>query len=223
MVGHVVKASALMVGLSAVVAGAIAFYPHSAPSDKAAPAAREAAPIASLPVGQLAPLSRSLARDVPPQVAAAPTPKPANSQISQANQRLAAAMEKPARQDGLSQIAQAAGAPSDQSALGRPTGASAALAFAPTASESNADLIARAKTQLRDGAAASARLLLKRAARGGSPEALALLGQSFDAAALSEMGVKGVQADASEARKYYKQASDAGSADAKRRLAKLGG
>lgn len=223
MVGHVVKASALMVGLSAVVAGVIAFYPQSTPADKSAPAVRDAAPIASLPVGQLAPLSPSMAGDAPAHVAAAPAAKPATSQLTQANQRLAAAMTKAGRQDGLAQIAQAAGAPSDKSTLGRPTGASNALAFAPTASESNADLIARARTQLRDGAAASARLLLKRAARGGSPEALALLGQSFDAAALSEMGVKGVQADAAEARKYYRQASEAGSADAKRRLAKLGG
>jgi TPR repeat protein len=64
--------------------------------------------------------------------------------------------------------------------------------------------------------------LLTRAARSGSAEALALLGQSYDAAALSELGVKGVRPDAAEARKYYQQAAAAGSTDAKRRLAKLG-
>lgn len=230
--GHVLKAGAAMVSLSAIVAGAIAFSPH-APTlfDKKPAAAPE-----PIPVG-------ALTRPVADDAAAAPAPapqgltrgvtraRPAATDMAEAQRKLADAMARPKAaqrdEDGLSQIALAAGAASPQSAVGRPTGLTSALAFAPTPAgespESTADLIRRAKVQLRDGAAPSARLLLTRAARGGSADALSLLGQSYDAAALAELGVKGVRADAEEARKYYQRAAAAGSTEAKRRLALLGG
>ena len=228
--GHVVKASAAMISLSALIAGAIAFYPQIGPLvsktlDKTpAPTAKTGA----LPVGALAPMA-SPSDPVP--VAPAPTQaraKPAASDLAEANRKLADAMARPKTDEGLSQIMLAAGGPSSSSTLGRPVGASGALAFADTrglgeSDAATAELISRARAQLRDGAASAARLLLTRAARSGSAEALALLGQSYDAAALAELGVKGVRADAGEARKYYRQAAAAGSADAKRRLAKLGG
>lgn len=220
-----------MVSLSAIVAGAIAFSPH-APNlfDKKPVAAPE-----PIPAGALT---------RPAEAVAAPTPapqaltrsvartRPAATDMAEANRKLADAMTRqksaPQAADGLAQIALAAGAASPQSTLGRASGVTPALAFAPTQGagdtpESTADLIRRAKAQLRDGAAPSARLLLTRAARGGSAEALALLGQSYDAAALAELGVKGVRPDAEEARKYYQRAAAAGSAEAKRRLALLGG
>lgn len=238
--GHVLKASAVMVSLSAIVAAAIAFLPL-VPKLIDKPAASAA----SIPAGALArPDFAAAAPVVSPHAAAAPSPtkplvrsvaasKSAAMDVAEANRKLAAAMTKPQADDGtaadaLSQIALAAGGASTQSTLGRPAGQTKALAFAQTreagqSAEATAELIKRAKAQLIDGAASSARLLLARAARGGSAEALTLLGQSYDAAALAELGVSGVRPDAHEARKFYSQAAAAGSSDAKKRLAQLGG
>jgi TPR repeat protein len=228
-----VKASAAMISLSALVAGVIAFYPQIPPVTTRTPD-KAASPHngGSLPVGALA----SAAFGAEPAAPTAASPpltrsvraKPAASDVAEANRKLAEAMTKPKSLDGLSQIALAAGGPSPNSTLGRPAGTpTGVLAFADTrtlgeTAAATQELIARARAQLRDGAASAARLLLTRAARSGSAEALALLGQSYDAAALSELGVKGVRPDAAEARKYYQQAAAAGSTDAKRRLAKLG-
>lgn len=214
--GHVVKAGAAMVSLSAIIAGAIASLPHASKYFEKAPPLAAAS---SIPAGALA--RRAFDAD-------APTPtRSIEPQRSAAERKLAQAMAQPKADDGLSQIAMAAGGPSDQSTLGRPVGQSAALAFADARTggeslDSAAELIRRAKIQLREGAASSARLLLTRAARAGSPEALTWLGQSYDAAALAELGVKGVRSDAAAARKYYEQAVAAGSPDARTRLAKLG-
>ena len=224
--GHVVKASAAMVSLSAIVAGVIAFSPQlfKGHANVETPPPVASAPV---PVGALA-LAPTFA-DLAPPAAAGVTPavraKPAATDLAEANRKLADAMTKPRAQDGLSQIAGIAGGPSATSTVGRRAGPTTALAYAaPTESiESAADLIARARAQLRDGAASSARLLLARAARSGSAEALTLLGQSYDPAALKELGAKGVRADRAEARKFYQQAAEAGSAEARKRLDKLGG
>lgn len=226
--GHVVKASAAMVSLSAIVASVIAFSPQlfKGQANGAPPPPVAAAPV---PVGALA-LAPAFANSAPAAAAGfappAPAPaKPAATDLAEANRKLADAMTKPRAQDGLSQISGIAGGPSATSAVGRRAGSTTALAYAtPTESiESAVDLIARARAQLRDGAASSARLLLARAARSGSAEALTLLGQSYDPAALKELGAKGVRADRAEARKFYQQAAEAGSAEARKRLDKLGG
>lgn len=225
---HVVKASAAMVSLSAIVAAAIAFSPQLFKStDKTSPAPLVDA--TALPVGALAPVAAfsDTQQDATAGATTRAAPravKPATTDLAEANRKLADAMAKPRAQDGLSQIARVAGGPSRDSAVGRPVGAVAALAYADSGEglDGAADLIARARAQLRDGAASSARLLLTRAARVGSAEALTLLGQSYDPVALNELGAKGVRADRAEARKFYQQAVAAGSAEARRRLAKLG-
>lgn len=228
--GHLVKVSAAMIGLSAIVAGAIAFSPHFLKSAETTASQASSATTGALPAPQSLPVG-ALARAsdfASPAPAADALAKPAGRAVADAHRRLADAMAKPNIDDGLSQITLAAGGASPHSALGRPSGSSRALAFAEPGglgddAAATAELVSRARAQLRDGAASSARLLLTRAARGGSAEALTLLGESFDAAALAELGVKGVRADAAEARKYYRKAAGAGSVDAKKRLAKLGG
>lgn len=226
MVGHVVKASAVMISLSAIAAGVIAYFPYV---QKLADLTSAAAPAAanSMPVGALSRSSAFADAAAAAPRAPAPRSKPAATEVAAAHRKLADAMNGGTPADGLSQIARAAGGPSFHSTLGRAAGASQALAFAeptqaPESAEATADLIRRAKAQLRDGAASSARLLLTRAARGGSAEALTMLGESYDAAALSELGAKGVRPDAAEAMKYYRQAAAAGSETARRRLANLG-
>lgn len=92
---------------------------------------------------------------------------------------------------------------------------------APAPSDEVAELCARAKAQLQDGAVSSARLLLTRAARGGAAQPLHLLAQTYDAKALSQMGVTGVRADPAAAKRLYAKAAASGSDDAKRRLAEL--
>ncbi|QLP98136.1 MAG: hypothetical protein HZY79_13210 [Rhodoblastus sp.] len=221
------KASAAMVSLSAIVAAAIAFSPQLFKStDKTSPAPLVDA--TALPVGALAPVAAfsDTQQDATAGATTRAAPravKPATTDLAEANRKLADAMAKPRAQDGLSQIARVAGGPSRDSAVGRPVGAVAALAYADSGEglDGAADLIARARAA-RDGAASSARLLLTRAARVGSAEALTLLGQSYDPVALNELGAKGVRADRAEARKFYQQAVAAGSAEARRRLAKLG-
>lgn len=217
-----------MISLSAIVAGAIAYFPHVLRLAEQ-PSVPSTAPVASLPVGALTPAAK-LAEAAP--APATPTrsvakAKPAATDVAAANRKLADAMAGAQSSNGLSQITRVAGGPSSSSTLGHPDSAMNALAFAQPgapgdAAEATADLISRARAQLRDGAASSARLLLTRAARGGSPEALTLLGESYDAAALSELGAKGVRPDHSEARKYYRQGAAAGSALARKRLANLG-
>ncbi len=152
--------------------------------------------------------------------------------------------DKPAT-DGLSQISRVMGAPSASSTLGgavRSPIPAGALAFAgpvapmraeaapvqPAApaqvaasSAEVSEMCDRARALLREGAVSAARLMLTRAARGGEAEPLHLLAQSYDKAALQEMGVRGVRADAASARKFYALAAAAGSGDASRRLAQL--
>lgn len=202
---HVVKVGIVMVGLSALAAAGIVFIPMLSAGDSAPPVAA-----AVTPVGV-----RTASLSAAPSAAA----------MAKADRTLAAAMAaETGAPDALSQISRVVGAPSAKSTLGLPAGMAGALAFADSsaqAGESTADLIQRARRELRDGAAPSARLLLQRAARDGAVEALTLLGASYDPAALKEMGVAGVRGDAATARKFYKQAADKGSAEAKRRLAGL--
>ncbi|MBL8589115.1 MAG: hypothetical protein JNK46_11355 [Methylobacteriaceae bacterium] len=98
-----------------------------------------------------------------------------------------------------------------------------ALAVSPRPEAANEadDLCERARKELADGAVASARALLTRAARGGAPRALHMLAESYDPAALGEQGLPTARSDAARARSLYERAAAAGWADAQRRLAAL--
>lgn len=82
-------------------------------------------------------------------------------------------------------------------------------------------LIERGKDFLKNGDFASARLLLRRAADGGSADAAMALATTFDPVVLARLGAIGAAPDIAKAREWYQRAVDLGSTAASRQLAKL--
>jgi hypothetical protein len=82
-------------------------------------------------------------------------------------------------------------------------------------------LIERGKDFLNNGDFASARLLLRRAADGGSADAAMALATTFDPVVLARLGAIGATADIAKAREWYQRAVDLGSTAASQQLAKL--
>jgi hypothetical protein len=82
-------------------------------------------------------------------------------------------------------------------------------------------LIERGKDFLNNGDFASARLLLRRAADGGSADAAMALATTFDPVVLARLGAIGATADIAKAREWYQRAADLGSTAASQQLAKL--
>jgi len=97
----------------------------------------------------------------------------------------------------------------------------AAAAPKPIADEEMAALHKRAQDFLKSGDIASARLLLRRAANGGSADAALALGATFEDDFLAELGVLGFTRDVEQARSWYQKAAQMGSAEAARRLQRL--
>jgi hypothetical protein len=87
-------------------------------------------------------------------------------------------------------------------------------------SDEIATLLKRGKEALTDGDLAAARLLLRRAADGGSAEAAFALGTTFDPAALRKLHAIGAEPDAAKAREWYEKAAQLGSPAASEKLAK---
>jgi hypothetical protein len=88
-------------------------------------------------------------------------------------------------------------------------------------SDEIATLVKRGKSFLTDGDLASARLLLRRAAEGGSAEAALALGATFDPLVIQRLGAVGAEPDIERARKWYQKAAELGSTAASQQLAKL--
>jgi hypothetical protein len=84
-----------------------------------------------------------------------------------------------------------------------------------------ASFCARGLVALADGDVAGARLFLERAADGGDPRALMVLGETYDPATLSRLGAVGIRGDAGRARDYYARALAAGVGAARQRIAAL--
>lgn len=82
-------------------------------------------------------------------------------------------------------------------------------------------LVKRGQNYLRIGDIVSARLVLRRAVGARSAEAALTLGSSFDPIVLAELGALGVAPDVAQARAWYQQAAEFGSAEASRRLDRL--
>jgi TPR repeat protein len=82
-------------------------------------------------------------------------------------------------------------------------------------------LIERGKDFLKNGDFASARLLLRRAADGGSADAAMALATTFDPVVLARLGAIGAAPDIAKAREWYQRAVDLGSTAASQQLAKL--
>jgi hypothetical protein len=91
---------------------------------------------------------------------------------------------------------------------------------APIDSDEIATLLKRGKQALTEGDLAAARLLLRRAADGGSADAAFALGTTFDKAVLRQLHAVGAEADAVKAREWYEKAAQLGSSAATEKLAK---
>ncbi|WFU81519.1 hypothetical protein QA645_01875 [Bradyrhizobium sp. CIAT3101] len=84
-----------------------------------------------------------------------------------------------------------------------------------------AGLMTRAKSLLKIGDIAAARLLLERAATAQDATAALLLAQTYDPAVLGTRDTRSVNADAAAARDWYQRAAALGSSEAEQRLALL--
>jgi hypothetical protein len=91
----------------------------------------------------------------------------------------------------------------------------------PLDSDEIAMLLKRGKDAFSTGDLAAARLLLRRAAEGGSAEAALALGATFDPLVLRRLGAIGAAPDAAQARQWYQKAVALGSATASQPLAQL--
>lgn len=89
-------------------------------------------------------------------------------------------------------------------------------------SEEAAKFCALGLVALADGDVAAARAFLERAADGGDARALVVLGDTYDPATLTRLGVVGIHGDAARAREYYSRALSAGVGAARQRIASLG-
>lgn len=82
-------------------------------------------------------------------------------------------------------------------------------------------LIKRGQQLLQAGDIAPARLMLQRAAVGGSGQAAFLLGGTYDPEVLRDLGVLGFAPNPTMAREWYQRAAELGVTEAKRRLDRL--
>lgn len=81
-----------------------------------------------------------------------------------------------------------------------------------------ASLIKRGELLLLEGDVSSARLLLRRAAESGDPNATLILAGTYDRSELARLKVIGIAPDDAQARHWYTKAVEYGSAEAVRRL-----
>jgi TPR repeat protein len=112
-------------------------------------------------------------------------------------------------------------APGRQPRLDRADPAQPAAAMPSLDPEELATLIRRGQGYLRTGDIAAARLVLRRAANAGNPQAALALGATFDPLVLADLGVLGFPSDLTQARSWYDKAARLGSAEALRRIETL--
>jgi len=224
IVPSVIKAGAGMIALAAAVVVGVAVRPTPESSvaairagDEKAEAAKPGGPVNPQVVEARRKLDQAL-RAGQPEAPAAVTPAPAPAAASAPPaplpaQALALAPAPAPSEGGQTAITRSVGA-------ARPAAPALAVAPATPAAGESDELCDRAKSELDDGAVASARLLLTRAARAGAPRALHMLAETYDPQALKERGLRAA-ADAGKARDLYAKAVAAGSSDSARRLAAL--
>jgi hypothetical protein len=87
--------------------------------------------------------------------------------------------------------------------------------------EELATLVKRGHDFLRTGDISAARLMLRRAAQAGNPQATLSLGATYDPQVLAQLGVLGFTPDVEQARNWYQKAADLGSTEAVRRIERL--
>jgi hypothetical protein len=97
----------------------------------------------------------------------------------------------------------------------------AAPAHPPLDQEEIGRLIKKGQQLLQSGDIAPARLLLQRAANGGSAQAALVLGGTYDPDVLREIGVLGFAPNPALAREWYQKALELGASEASRRIDRL--
>jgi hypothetical protein len=102
-----------------------------------------------------------------------------------------------------------------------PEASKGAAAINPLDPQEIAKLIQRGEDFVKKGDIPSARIALRRAASAGDAQASLALGMTFDPVFLGEQGVLGFASDVAQARSWYEKATQLGSAEASRRLARL--
>lgn len=88
-------------------------------------------------------------------------------------------------------------------------------------SDEIATMVKRGEALFETGDIAGARLLLQRAAEGGSEEAAMAIAATYDPGVMKNLGVRGVEADVEKARYWYEKARQYGSKEAPKRLESL--
>jgi hypothetical protein len=83
-------------------------------------------------------------------------------------------------------------------------------------------LVKRGDEQLSEGNVAAARLFYERAADAGLAQGAMALAGTFDGAELARLGVRGIQPDPKQARRWYERARQLGDNDAEERLRRIG-
>jgi hypothetical protein len=83
-------------------------------------------------------------------------------------------------------------------------------------------LVKKGDDQLAEGNIAAARLFYERAADAGLAQGAMALAGTFDAAELAQLGVRGIQPDPKQARRWYERAQQLGASDAEERLRRIG-
>jgi hypothetical protein len=83
-------------------------------------------------------------------------------------------------------------------------------------------LVKKGDEQLAEGNIAAARLFYERAADAGLAQGAMALAGTFDASELAQLGVRGIQPDPKQARRWYERAQQLGASDAEERLRRIG-
>ena len=83
-------------------------------------------------------------------------------------------------------------------------------------------IVARGERHLSEGNVAVARQFFVRAAEAGVARAALLLASTYDPYEFANLGIRGVQPNSTEARKWYKRAGELGAPQAAGRLLQLG-
>jgi TPR repeat protein len=95
--------------------------------------------------------------------------------------------------------------------------------LSPAERETAEKLVARGEREIEQGQVAVARNFFLRGAQVGVARAALLLAATYDPRELARWGVRGVQPNLAEARKWYERARELGAPEAEERLARLGG
>ena len=83
-------------------------------------------------------------------------------------------------------------------------------------------LVKKGDEQLTEGNVSAARLFYERAADAGLAQGAMALAATFDGAELERLGVRGIQPDVKQARRWYERARQLGANDAEQRLRRIG-